>query len=120
MTLNERQQIPQDVRQYLQIYQAQNQRYLKQIYEHIKVEKSRLEKKQNSQDISPRRLPPPIPPPMHILSWVNDECSKKNLTDSLNKFVHMSLDAPHSDTLHKTQIENYLTQMHEDYKITHA
>lgn len=51
---------------------------------------------------------------------VSDEVAKTDLTERVNKFVNMSQDAPHSDTLHKTQVENYITQIHEDYKINTA
>jgi hypothetical protein len=54
--------------QSLQIYQNQNQLYLQQIYAHIKQEKARFEK--SKEKSSPHRLPPPIPPPLHILSWI--------------------------------------------------
>lgn len=44
--------------------------YLNQIYTQIKKEKAR--QKNGDKTNSPHRLPPPIPPPMHILACVKD------------------------------------------------
>jgi hypothetical protein len=67
---------------------------------------------------SPHRLPPPIPPPMHILSWVKDYSDKRHF--DVTKFVNMSNDCGvNSENLHQLQIENHLTQMSEHYKPAH-
>lgn len=114
----ERNQVPTDVARSMQIYQSQNKIYLQQIYAHIQSEKARFE---NSKDEnSPHRLPPPIPPPLHILSWIKgySENSKNSFKESLRKYVKMSTDcSPNSEHMHKCEVETHLAQMHEDYKI---